>query len=120
MNPFRLWLAGKVLGRPIIERVEHWKLVHTEVCMFTFTDRFSAPHKGEVHIFYYESNLGHRKYELGTNLSVVPKGHLESNHQHWEFYLTELKPWMAGRYVPNIPAYSEVDSIDLVQKLSIE
>jgi hypothetical protein len=94
---------------------EQWRLVKTLEWGATL-----GKEKGKIFVHLYESDLGNRKWECGSTFNTfVGKEHeLRSKLSGIEQYHTELTPWLAKRYVPGIPTYSDVDALDVQDKLS--
>lgn len=110
---FRLWLAGKILGHIIIKNEEKWKQVH--IIEQSIKHRTS----GTAFIYLFESNLGNRRFEIKTTLNLDDTD-LAAWANTWPVMLKEITPWLNGRFVPGIPGFNEVDSIDVMAKLSMK
>jgi hypothetical protein len=121
MNKIRLRLASWILGHEITVNPEDWKLVHVQkVTNVSHRDSNGfMTTKGTAFVYFHESNLGNRKYELLSDLEQMSARELQTSHVKWDYYLKTIKVWMAGRYIDDIPGYRDVDSIDLMAKLSI-
>lgn len=121
MNKIRLRLASWILGATIEQSVETWRLVHIQVVdnVQSMSDFGLVMETGHAFFYLYESNLGSRRYEVQSDLMRLDQKVLDAKHQKWPYYLKSVKLWMSGRYLEGVPGFNEVDSQDVMAKLSI-
>jgi hypothetical protein len=72
---------------------------------------------GKIFIHLYESDKGNRKMESACSFSEATQEKIDTFIKSKEFYQTKIHRWLAGRYDPEIPRYSEIGEEDTVNAL---
>lgn len=78
------------------------------------------PHEkkdGKVHIHLFESDKGNRKIESACSFLEVSQEKIDDYVKSTDTYQTKLVRWLAGRYDPEIPRYSEISEEDTANAL---
>jgi len=90
---------------------EHWLHVHMIEEKRKVEDRDVL-----FYLHFYESNRGNRKVELTSSYYDECKASTFLGQMF--AYNTKARPWLSGRYDPDIPRYVEVPAVDVANKLS--
>ena len=78
------------------------------------------PHEkinGTVYIHFYESDKGNRKIESTCSFPEVSQKKIDEYVESSKTYQTRFVRWLAGRYDPEIPRYSDTAEEDTVNAL---
>jgi len=70
-----------------------------------------------VYIHFYESNKGSRKIESKCSAFEVPQTAIDEYVMSSVTYQTRFVRWLAGRYDPEIPRYSQIGEEDTANAL---
>jgi len=91
-----------------------WRLVDTLEASFRW-HKEGEPTGEETEIFYYlyENGLGKRKCEIAASNH---KGTLQAK-QHPR-YLRNIRPWVEGRFDPNVPSYETIKAKEFKDALA--
>ena len=84
------------------------------------TYAIGTPHEkkdGKIHIHLYESDKGNRKYEAVCSFTEVTPEKIDAYIKTTDTYNTKLVRWLAGRYDPEIPRYSQINEEDTANAL---
>lgn len=90
---------------------EHWLHVH-----IVEEPRKVGDENVMFYLHFYESDRGNRKVVLTSSFYSEEKAATFLG-QMWA-YNKKARPWLSGRYDPDIPRYSDVPAADMVVKLS--
>ena len=104
---------------PMFLRKEKW--IHLKTSEYGNTVWAQGlPHEkkgGIVYIHFYESNKGNRKIEATCSFSEVTQEKIDEYVKSSKTYQTRFVRWLAGRYDPEIPNYSEIGEEDTANAL---
>jgi hypothetical protein len=93
---------------------EKWGLVKT----LTFNNiTWGDENGGNIFIHLYESEKGNRKSEIVCSFSQAPQEKVDAFVKGKELYQTKVHRWLAGRYDPEIPRYSDISEEDTANAL---
>lgn len=104
---------------PMFFRKERWALVKT-ITGGKVIWAEGQPHEkkdGKVYVHLYESNKGNRKIESACSFPEVSQEKIDAYVESTDTYQTKLVRWLAGRYDPEIPKYSEISEEDTANAL---
>lgn len=90
---------------------EHWLHVH-----IIEETRNIEDVKVLFYIHFYESNYGGRRIQVSSSYYNEEKAQTFTNQLF--AYNKTARPWLTGRYDPDIPRYQDIPQVDLVKKLS--
>lgn len=72
---------------------------------------------GIVSVHLFESDKGNRKIECICSFPDVPQDTIDNYVKSTEYYHKTLYRWLAGRYNPEIPRYSQIGEEDTANAL---
>lgn len=90
-----------------------WKMVKT--IKIAIHDTFNPSDEGFAYYHLYESEYGKRRVEFASTMKVRD---VSAMCKRLEDYQDIVLPWLSGRYVKGIPSYSDVDGLDVINRLS--
>ncbi len=96
LNPFKY-----------IRRMRDWRLVSTLNAYYTWTNY--GGEKETLFYYLYENGLGHRKckHESAGRVSGDAQWCINERITHPQ-YLGKIRPWLEGRFDPDIPSYESI------------
>ena len=93
-----------------------WRLVSTLEATYVWRDKDGD--KDTVYYYLKENGLGERKCDhVGTG-KISQGGWGEHKCLTHKFYLKVIRPWLAGRYDPDIPSYETIKTKEFKDKLT--
>ena len=93
-----------------------WRLVSTLEAYYNYSD---TKQKDEVIYYLYENGLGKRTCDHeGTGLVSGQLRYITKKRETHPYYLKKIRPWLAGRYDPDIPSYETIKTKEFKDKLT--
>ncbi len=96
--------------RSLTRRGVDWRIVFTGPISIWPEDMAVAYY----HLF--ESNTGKRRYAVTSRYLI----HLDPIDMPRGLFQSKIRPWLQGKNFDGIPAYSDMEKIELMEKLSID
>lgn len=100
----------------------NWRLVSTLQAFISWEDRETKKLTGEKDTIYYylsENGLGQRKCtHEGTKKLAGDGGWSKEKRMTHPYYLGRIRPWLEGRYDPDIPSYDSIKAKEFKDALA--
>lgn len=98
-----------------------WRLVSTLQFTITWVEKDQTPTGRTDEVFYYlkENGLGERTCDHDGTGDIAGNVYgRRRQRETMDLYLQTIRPWLEGRYDPNIPTYESIKAKEFKDALS--